>query len=271
MKLFSFLKKDKEPERIWAVIDVGDKDFKQQVIRRSYKTPVMVDFWADWCGPCRQLGPVLEDLAADPQSAFILAKLDTEHNQRVAGKFQIRSIPAVKMFRNGQVVGEFTGARPAALVKRFVQKTLEQDPPNPRISGSSNPTQRLEQAKQHLRKGRGFEAYVLLDNFPASPEKETAAQLLPLARFLFDIDDGDAMTGLEELDKQYNAAATALKKRSYGNALDALFKALDLGEDMDHDYTTAVIEGIFVLLGEDNQVTQKYREQLAAQVTSASE
>jgi len=270
MKLFSFLKKDKDPERTWAVIDVSDKDFKQQVIRRSYKTPVMVDFWAAWCGPCRQLGPVLEDMAVDPQSEFILAKLDTEHNQRVAGKFQIRSIPAVKLFRNGQVVGEFTGARPAVLVKRFVQKTLDQDPPSPRISGSSDPTQRLEQAKQHLRKGRGFEAYVLLANFPPGTEEETAAQLLPLARFLFDMEDGDALTGLEDLDKQYETATTALKKHNYGNALDALFSALDLGEDLDHVYITAVIEGILALLGKDNQLTQKYQKRLPAQVVPSN-
>lgn len=259
MKLFGFLKKDKAPERTWAVIDVNDGNFRQQVIQRSYKTPVMVDFWAAWCGPCRQLGPVLEDMAVDPESDFVLAKLDTEHNQRTAGKFQIQSIPAVKVFRNGQVVGEFTGARPAVLVKRFVQGTLEQPPPTPRIGGSSDPAQRLGQAKQHLRKGRGFEAYVLLDNFPQSPETETAVQLLPLARFLFDMDDGDGLTGLEALDKQYNAATRAIQQRKYGNALDALFAALELGEDMDRNYAEGVIEGLYALLGEEHQITQKYR------------
>jgi thioredoxin len=261
MKLFGFLKKDKGPERTWAVIDVNDKDFRQQVVRRSYKTPVMVDFWAAWCGPCRQLGPVLEDMAVDSNSTFILAKLDTEKNQRTARKFQIQSIPAVKLFRNGQVVGEFTGARPAGLVKHFVNKTLEQDPPTPRISGSSDPGQRLEQAKQHLRKGRGFEAFVLLDNFPAGQEEETVEQLLPLARFLFDMDDGDGLTGMEDLDKQYIIAAKAIRQRQYDKALDALTVSLGLGEEMDHAYSTGIMEGIYALLGDENAITRKYKEQ----------
>jgi thioredoxin len=216
MGLFSFLNKDKGEPRSGVVIDVTDANFKRQVIQRSHKTPVLVDFWAAWCGPCQVLGPILEDLAIDPQSEFILAKLDTEHNRRTAQKHQIQSIPAVKMFRNGQVVDDFTGARPGGLVKRFVKKSLEQSPPAPRITGSANPDQRLAQARRHLARGHGFEAYVLLDYFPEGAEQAEAHKLLPVAAFLFDMDLGDLPPG------KYDALARNLSRRKYDAALTEL-------------------------------------------------
>ena len=83
MKWFSFGKKKKKSASQVSVLEVTDQSFQVQVINRSYKMPVLVDFWAAWCGPCRMLGPVLENLAEEPDSPFVLAKLDTEHNQLV--------------------------------------------------------------------------------------------------------------------------------------------------------------------------------------------
>ena len=248
MGLFNFFKKDKKMRRDQAVIDVADADFKRQVIQRSHRTPVLVDFWAAWCGPCQVLGPVLEDLAEDPDSEFILAKLDTEHNRRTAQQYQIQSIPAVKMFRNGQVVDDFSGARPGPLVKRFVNKSLDQPPPAPKISGSSDPAKRLAQARRHLAKARGFEAFVLLDNFPESTQKEEAEQLLPVARFLFDMDLGDTQTGNDELDSAYETLAKNLRKRKYDAALEQLAAIEDSAEnDEDVVDVKALEKGIVAL------------------------
>jgi len=249
MGLFSFLKKDKLEKRL-AIMDVNDDNFRQQVIQRSYKTTVLVDYWAAWCVPCRQLGPTLEKIAEDPTSDFILAKLNTEHNQKTAAQFNIRSIPNVN------------GALPATLVRRFISKVEEMPPPAPRLQINAKPGKRLQQGIQHLKKGRGFEAYVIMKDFPDSTQSEKAAQLLPLASFLFDMDDGDALTGIDELDEAYLAAVKALKRRKPDEVLDNLFISLEAGEAVDDKYTMQVIESVFALYGEDHQVTKKYRDKL---------
>ena len=102
-----------------TVIDVNEADFETEVVQRSAELPVVVDFWAAWCGPCRKLGPVLEQAAAKREGEVLLVKIDTDENPGIASRFGIQGIPAVKAFRDGEVVAEFVGAQPPSQVEAF--------------------------------------------------------------------------------------------------------------------------------------------------------
>ena len=105
-------------------MDVTDKSFQEEVIEASFKNPVLVDFWAPWCGPCQMLGPIMEEVAEEYKDKVEIVKIDVQDNEEVAATYGIMSIPAVKMFKDGKIFAEFMGARPASAVKEWIDDSL---------------------------------------------------------------------------------------------------------------------------------------------------
>ncbi len=106
------------------VIDATTKGFSTEVIEKSHEVPVVIDFWAEWCGPCRMLGPVLEKLASEYAGSFLLAKVDTEKEQELALQFGVRSIPAVFAVRDGKIVDGFVGVQPETTIRAWIDRLL---------------------------------------------------------------------------------------------------------------------------------------------------
>lgn len=249
------------------VIDVTQSSFQQDVIQRSYEIPVVVDFWAPWCGPCRMLGPVLERLANEPNSGFVLAKLNTDQNQAIAGQYDIRGIPAVKAFRNGQVVNEFVGVQPEPNVRQFLQQVKASAPSNGQPKRSEapdastlSPEERLSKARKLLTSGQGCQAEPLLQSFPSGPQQAQAQRLLGLASFLCRASRGGEPLGASSAQSgAYGQAASAMQRKEPSEALYHLLVAFNQETDANKSKVRQVMDGIFALLGDADPVVAQYR------------
>ena len=189
------------------VFDVDERDFDQRVVERSREVPVVVDFWAAWCAPCRALGPALERAASAREGRVELAKVDVDRNQRLAQSFRVQGIPAVKAFRDGSVADEFTGALPPAEVERFFDSIV--------------PSEADRLAEGAVASGDEAALRRALELDPSHAEAARALGRLLLARG----DAEGALGVLEAVGDDFAAAGLAARARLLrnGNALAPAF------------------------------------------------
>jgi putative thioredoxin len=246
--------------------DVSEADFIAEVVERSRELPVVVDFWAEWCGPCRQLGPALEAAVEKRAGKVELAKVDVDSNEALSRSFGIQGIPAVKAFRDGQVVAEFTGAIPPAQIEQWLD-TLVPSPADELAAAGDEASFRraLELDPRHADAAAGL-ARILLARGDA---EDALAVVEPLA--------GDfraqglaararlSITGDGAPDPTTVKAFAAWDAEDFETALEALQEAIAAEDDPERrDLIREAMVGIFAELGADHELARVHRRRLAA-------
>ena len=269
------------------IINVSESDFEYEVLKFSQNVPVLVDFWATWCRPCKVLSPMLEQITNEAGGSFRLARVDVDANPNLAILYNVRSIPTVKAFSNSQVVAEFTGLQPEERLREFVEKII---PPSPQTLAlekadsllslhewveaekvyrqileqiPNQPASLLGLAKTLLVQNRIREALDILHNFPVSRQHHMATLLLPLAEALQAFQE-KRLPEDTELDAAFRNAIRLASRSNLPAALDGLLDLLRMEKAYQDGKAHQVVLSILELMGDEDPDAREYRAELAS-------